>query len=62
MLPIARSPHDGTGYVNSGILFPPGNPGHLPASFSLTFTTSRRFEYRCLVHAEAGQRATIIVQ
>ena len=60
--PTATSRYDGSGYVNSGLLFPPGNPGHQPSSFSLTFTTPGRFEYWCLVHAETGQRATIIVQ
>jgi plastocyanin len=48
--------------VNSGLLFPPGNPGKFPASFSLTFTKPGRFEYWCLVHAEAGQRSIIVVQ
>jgi plastocyanin len=60
--PTTVKTYDGTGYVNSGMLFPPGNPGHQPTSFSLTFTTPGRFEYWCLVHAETGQRAMIIVQ
>ena len=46
--------HDGTGHVNSGLLFPPGNAGKLPSSFSLTFTKPGRFDCWCLVHAEAG--------
>ena len=62
LTPTTVTSYDGTGYVNSGMLFPPGNPGHQPASFSLTFTTPGRFEYWCLVHAETGQRAAIIVQ
>lgn len=60
--PTGINHYDGAGYVNSGMLFPPGNPGHQPSSFSLTFTTPGRFEYWCLIHAETGQRATIIVQ
>jgi plastocyanin len=62
LTPTGSTRYDGTGYVNSGMLFPPGNPGHQPSSFSLTFTAPGRFEYWCLVHAETGQRATIIVQ
>ena len=62
LTPTTSKSYDGTGFVNSGMLFPPGNPGHQPSSFSLTFTTPGRFEYWCLVHAETGQRATIIVQ
>ena len=34
----------------------------LPSSFSLTFTTPGRFEYWCLIHAEVGQRGTIVVR
>jgi plastocyanin len=60
--PTTATRYDGTGYVNSGMLFPPGNPGHQPTSFSLTFPTAGRFEYWCLLHAETGQRATIIVE
>jgi plastocyanin len=62
LTPTTATRYDGTGYVNSGMLFPPGNPGHQPTSFSLTFTTPGRFEYWCLVHADVGQRAMIIVQ
>jgi plastocyanin len=62
LTPTNATRYDGTGYVNSGLLFPPGNPGKLPSSFSLTFTQPGRFEYSCLVHAEAGQRGVIVVQ
>src|SRR4029077_4362264 len=62
LVPTTSAQYDGTGYVNSGMLFPPGNPGKLPSSFSLTFTTPGRFEYWCLIHADVGQRATIIVK
>lgn len=62
LTPTATSRYDGSGYVNSGLLFPPGNPGHQPSLFSLTFATPGRFEYWCLVHAETGQRGTIVVQ
>src|SRR6267142_2228002 len=62
LVPTTTTQYDGTGYVNSGMLFPPGNPGKLPSSFSLTFTTPGRLEYWCLIHAEAGQRRIIVVQ
>ncbi len=52
----------GQGYVNSGILFPPGIPGNPPTSFSLTFTKSGRYEYSCVVHAPWGMKGTIIVK
>ena len=62
LTPTNTTQYDGTGYVNSGLLFPPGNAGNLPSSFSLTFTKPGRFEYWCLVHAEAGQHGIIVVQ
>ena len=62
LAPTTTTRYDGTGYVNSGMLFPPGNPGKLPSSFSLTFTTPGRYEYWCLIHADVGQRGTIVVQ
>ncbi|HWC73393.1 MAG TPA: plastocyanin/azurin family copper-binding protein, partial [Gemmatimonadales bacterium] len=62
LTPTTTTQYDGTGYVNSGMLFPPGNPAKLPSSYSLTFTTPGRFEYWCLIHADVGQRGTIIVQ
>jgi plastocyanin len=62
LTPTSVDHYDGTGYVNSGLLFPPGNAAHQPSSFSLTFNTPGRFEYWCLVHAETGQRGTIVVQ
>ena len=61
LAPTTATQYDGTGYVNSGMLFPPGNP-KLPSSFSLTFTTPGRYEYWCLIHAEAGQRGIIVVR
>jgi len=62
LTPTTVTQYDGTGWVNSGLLFPPGNPGKLPSSFSLTFTKPGRFEYWCLVHADVGQRGVIVVQ
>jgi plastocyanin len=62
LVPTTTTQYDGTGYVNSGMLFPPGNPGKAPSSFSLTFTKPGRFEYWCLIHADVGQRGTIVVQ
>ncbi len=61
LTPTTTTQYDGTGYVNSGMIFPPGNP-KLPSSFSLTFTKPGSYEYWCLIHADVGQRATIIVE
>jgi plastocyanin len=61
LTPTTATQYDGTGYVNSGMLFPPGNP-KLPSSFSLKFTRPGSYEYWCLIHADVGQRATIIVE
>ncbi len=55
--------YEGKGYVNSGILFPPGTPGNLPTSFSLTFTKPGRYEYVCLVHLDPEKmKGTVIVK
>jgi plastocyanin len=62
LTPTNTARYDGTGYVNSGLLFPPGSPGKLPSSFTLTFAKPGRFEYWCLVHADVGQRGVIVVQ
>jgi plastocyanin len=62
LTPTTSTQYDGTGYVNSGLLFPPGNSAKLPSSFTLTFTKPGRFEYWCLVHADVGQRGVIVVQ
>ena len=62
LTPTTTTQYDGTGYVNSGMLFPPGNPAKLQSSFSLKFTKPGSYEYWCLIHAEVGQHATIIVQ
>jgi plastocyanin len=62
LTPTTRTSYDGTGYVNSGLLFPAGNPANLPSSFSLTFTKPGRYEYWCIVHKDAGQRGVIIVK
>jgi plastocyanin len=62
LTPTNATRYDGTGYVNSGVLYPPGNPGNLPSAFSLTFTKPGRFGYWCLVHADVGQRGIVVVQ
>jgi plastocyanin len=62
LTPTKRTTYDGTGYVNSGLLFPAGNPANLPSSFSLTFTRPGRYDYWCLVHKDAGQHGIIIVK
>lgn len=62
--PTQIKTYDGTGYVNSGILFPSGTfSGNLPTSFSLTFTKPGRYQYVCLVHLNPeGMRGTIVVK
>lgn len=62
LTPTKKTSYDGTGYVNSGLLFPVGNPAHLPSSFSLTFTKTGHYDYWCLVHKDAGQHGFIIVK
>ena len=53
---------DGTGYVNSGILFPPGVPGNPPTSYSLAFTKPGKYVYVCVVHQAEGMFGTIVVK
>ncbi len=60
--PSQTKTYDGTGYVNSGILFPPGAPGNPPTSFRLTFTKAGRYDYYCIIHAPWGMKGTVIVQ
>lgn len=60
--PTGQKNYDGTGYVNSGILFPPGVPGNPPTSFTLSFLKAGRYEYVCLVHLAEGMKGTIIVR
>lgn len=43
---VAVVEHDGSEFVNSGILF----PGPDPASFSVKFTTEGTFDYYCILH------------
>ena len=62
LTPTTRTTYDGTGYVNSGLLFPAGNGASLPSSFSLTFTKPGRYEYWCMVHKDVGQQGVIIVK
>ena len=65
--PLAAAPtgqrnYDGTGYVNSGILYPPMAPANLLKNYSLTFLRAGRYEYWCLTHASLGMKGVIIVQ
>ncbi len=48
--PTKTKTYAGVGFVNSGVLFPPGLPGNLPTSFSLTFTKAGTYKYYCAVH------------
>jgi plastocyanin len=60
--PAGGKTYDGTGYVNSGVLYPPAAPASLPKSYSLTFLKAGTYEYWCLVHVPEGMKGTIIVQ
>lgn len=60
--PTPVKTYAGKGYVNSGILFPPGMPGNPPTSFSLTFNTPGRYEYICVIHLPWGMKGTIVVR
>jgi len=60
--PSQTKTYDGMGWVNSGILFPPGAPGNPPSNFSLTFTKAGRYEYFCIIHAPWGMKGTVVVQ
>jgi len=61
-VPTPTKTYDGTGPVNSGILFPPGIPGNPPTSFSLTFTKPGTYAYACIVHILEGMVGTVIVK
>lgn len=61
LTPTRAKAYDGTGFVNSGLLSPPGTPGAL-SSFSLTFTKPGRYEYWCIVHADVDQKGIIVVK
>lgn len=54
--PAGGSTYDGTGIVSSGIV--PPVPGH--NTYTLTFTASGTYAYRCLLHP--GMFGTVIVQ
>jgi plastocyanin len=60
--PTPQRAYNGTGYVNSGVLFPSLAPGNVPKRYSLTFTKAGRFDYWCLVHVVEGMKGTVIVR
>lgn len=61
LTPTIAKTYNGTGYVNSGLLGPPGTPGD-PSSFSLMFTKPGRYVYWCIVHADVHQKGIIVVK
>lgn len=60
--PTPQKSYVGSGYVNSGFLFAPGNPMSIPSSYSLTFTKAGTFRYTCVIHDSLGMRGTIVVK
>ncbi len=61
LTPTTAKTYNGTGYVNSGLLYPLGTPRN-PSSFSLTFTKPGRYEYWCIVHADVGQKGIVVIK
>jgi plastocyanin len=57
--PAGGAAHAGSGYYNSGILYPVTPPG--PTAYSLKFTQAGTFTYWCVVHVPEGMRGSIIV-
>jgi plastocyanin len=58
------APYDGAnhgdGYLNSGILAPPGSPANAgPQSFQVTFTKPGTYQYECVIHEHMD--GTIVV-
>jgi plastocyanin len=60
--PTTSKTYSGTGYGNSGVLYPPAAPASLPKRFSLTFTRKGRHEYWCIVHVSEGMKGVIVVE
>ncbi len=56
--PSGGSTYDGTGYVNSGLLFMLAGK-NTPPIYKLTFTRPGTYEYDCLLHK--GMDGTITV-
>jgi plastocyanin len=50
----------GNGYLNSGLLLPPGSPANAgPQSFQVTFTKPGTYDYECVIHEHMD--GTIVV-
>jgi plastocyanin len=47
----------GNGFLNSGVLTEPGDPGR--HRFTVTFPTAGVYRYRCLVHPEMRGQVTV---
>jgi plastocyanin len=60
-LPSGGATYDGTGFVNSGILFLRAGPNSkVPPSYSLTFTKAGTYEYDCLLHPGMDGSITVL--
>jgi plastocyanin len=61
-LPAGDSVYAGTGYYNSGPIFPADPPPGLGTlKYTLTFTEPGRYEYICITHYLNGMDATVTV-
>ncbi len=59
--PSGGATYDGSGFVNSGLLFlrvPPGS--QKPPTYSLTFTKPGTYEYDCLLHPGMDGTVTVL--
>lgn len=60
-LPSGGATYDGTGFVNSGLLFLRAGPNaKAPPSYSLTFTKAGTYEYDCLIHPGMDGSITVL--
>jgi plastocyanin len=58
--PLYDGANHGDGYLNSGILAPPGSPASAgPQSFQVTFTKPGTYQYECVIHSKMD--GTIVV-
>jgi plastocyanin len=60
-LPSGGATYNGTGFVNSGVLFLRAGPNSkAPPSYSLTFSKAGTYEYACLLHPGMDGHITVL--